>query len=90
MGGVKMSQYGIVHHSQMTDILLYFISNNKQTLLDNETNIYNYIHSETAEQYEQNRLILANKNIMPINTEFLENANELKNIKIIKKYSYRF
>lgn len=85
-----MTQYAIIHHSQMTDILLYFISNNKQTLLNNETNIYNYIHSETAEQYKQNQLILANKNIIPINTELLENINELKNIKVIKKYSYRF
>lgn len=74
----------------MTDILLYFISNSKQTLLDNETYIYNYIYSETAEQYNKNQLILVNKNIVPINTELLENTNELKNIKVIKKYSYRF
>lgn len=85
-----MSKYAILHHSQMTDILLYFISDNKKTLLDNETNIYNYIHSETAKEYEQNQIILANNNITPINTEFLENTNELKNIQIIKKYSYRF
>lgn len=74
----------------MTDIDLYFISDNKQTLLDNETNIENYIYSETAKEYEQNQIVLANNNIAPINTEFLENTNELKNIQIIKKYSYRF
>lgn len=85
-----MTKYAILHHSEMTDILLYFISNNKQNLLNNETNIYNYIHSETAKEYEQNQIILSNNNITPINTEFLENTNELKNIQIIKKYSYRF
>jgi hypothetical protein len=74
----------------MTDIELYFISDNKQNLLDNETNIENYIYSETAEAYTQNQIVLANNNITPINTEFLENTNELNNIQIIKKYSYRF
>jgi hypothetical protein len=87
---MKQKQFAIIHHSQMTDTTLYFISNSKQNLLNNENLIYNFIHHETAESFEPLQKELNEKQIFFLNSEDNPEDSKTQNLTIIKYYSYRF
>ncbi|MBR4889707.1 MAG: hypothetical protein IKU15_00125 [Clostridia bacterium] len=77
-------KYAIIHHSEMTDCDLYFVSDNKYLLLDNEHLINEFLTSED-EFPELNTIDKAN-------IEYLhEEYDDIpENLIILKRYSYRF
>lgn len=83
-------QYYIKHFSQMTCMSFYFMSNDKQNLLNNENLIDEYINVE-YKYYDEILKKLKDKNISMYCDEF-ENFDKkmIKNAICIKKYSYRF
>jgi hypothetical protein len=81
--------YAITHYSEMTDITLYFLCENKQNLLNSEQLITDFINSETATEFETNTKKLQEKGITHYNNEFIS-EKELPKMEILKTYSYRF
>ena len=79
--------YAVVHHSEMTDIELYFVASDQTILLDNWVLIEKFIHSETAFDYELYGKALEDKGIKYYNSE---TDRTPQGAEIIKKYSYRF
>ena len=87
-----MCMYAIVHHSQMTDISVYFIANDSKKLLDNESTINNYLDSNYQENFDSILENLVNNGIKVYTDEFLDTdtQNMIKNAICVKKYRYRF
>lgn len=88
----ESKKYTIIHHSQMTDITVYFIANNSKKLLDNESTINNYLDSNYQENFDSILEILVNNGIKVYTDEFLDTDTQdmIKNAICVKKYSYRF
>lgn len=82
-------QYAITHHSEMTDITLYFLCDNKESLLNNEKLIDDFIYSENEADFALYGEQLAKNGITHYNSELL-GENDLPKAEILKSYSYRF
>lgn len=85
-----MEKFAIIYHSEMTDITLYFICKNKQVLIDSGILINKFINFETYENYIMLKKDLDDRQIQFINSENVENENDIKNLIVVQKYSYRF
>ena len=84
-------QYYIKHFSQMTCMSFYFMSNNKQDLLNNKDLIDNYLHYASYENLKQVLEELKSKNITVLCDEYDEiDENMINNAICVEKYSYRF
>lgn len=86
----KKQRFAIIHHSKMTDILLYFINERKETLLESEDLIDNFINYETFENYERLKKELEENKILFLNSETIENNAEIEDLIVVKYYFYRF
>lgn len=87
----RYCNYAIEHHSQMTDISVYFISNDKE-LLKKYKFLYDYLlnYAENGETYSIVYKEILDKGIKIINSEMIENENEIDLLEIIESFSYRF
>lgn len=86
----KKQRFAIIHHSKMTDILLYFISEKEENLTKNESLIDDFINFETFENYERLKKELEENKILFLNSETLENNAEIEDLIVVKYYFYRF
>lgn len=86
----KKQRFAIIHHSKMTDILLYFISERKESLIENESLIDNFINYESFENYERLKKELEENKILFLNSETIENNAEIEDLIVVEYYSYRF
>ena len=84
-------KYYIKHFSEMTCMSFYFISNNKQNLLNNEKLIDEYIFYGDYENYAKALKNLTDNNILVLCDEYDEIDDEMiENAICVAKYSYRF
>lgn len=86
----KKQRFAIIHHSEMTDILLYFISERKESLVENESLLDDFVNYETFENYERLKKELEENKILFLNSETIENNAEIEDLIVVKYYSYRF
>lgn len=63
---------------------------NKTVLMDSEILINDFINYGTYENYIMLKRALEDRQINFINSENLENENDIKDLIILKNYSYRF
>lgn len=89
---MKIEQkYYIKHFSEMTCMSFYFMSNNKQNLLNNEKLIDDYLCYADIEQYEKILKDFKDNNILVLCDEYDEiDEKMLENAICVAKYSYRF
>lgn len=83
---IKPTKYAVVHHSEMTNIDVFFISEDEQTLLDNTKNFDKYIWNEDNDFNK----IMAELNRNNIEFKNNEVSDIEDNILIVDYQSYRF
>lgn len=86
----KKQKFAIIHQSEMTEILLYFISEKEENLIENKSLIDDFINYATFENYERLKKELEENKILFLNSETLENNAEIEDLIVVKYYSYRF
>lgn len=84
----KYCNYAILYHSKMTDIEIYFTSQDKQTLEKFDCICRLYIDTSKEEEKELAKEILLDNFINIYNIELDE--ENFEHYEIIKTYSYRF